>query len=165
MRFHIREKAWSLTEDFVIKDDAGRAIFDVHGKFFHVGDNLLLRDHQSRQELIHIKQHLISFRPSYDISSNGQHLANVHKQFAVLHERFIVKGSNGEDLHIQGDLPGWNFSFSDSQGNLMAQVSHQLSLFRGSYAVEIAQGVNVPFVLAVVVVLEMVKEHQEEKRD
>jgi len=29
MRYHIRERAWSLTEAFVVRDDAGNAVLEV----------------------------------------------------------------------------------------------------------------------------------------
>lgn len=60
MRFHIRERAWSLTEAFVVRDDAGNPVFEVRGKFFHIGDNLVLFDRYTGQELVHIKQCILS---------------------------------------------------------------------------------------------------------
>jgi uncharacterized protein YxjI len=49
----------------------------------------------------------------------------------------------------------------------MGQVSRQFSIFRDSYAVDVAPGVDASFVIALAVVIEMVKEHHEkhEKRD
>ena len=38
MRFYIKEKVWSPTEAFVVRDDAGNAVFEIRRKFFHIGD-------------------------------------------------------------------------------------------------------------------------------
>jgi uncharacterized protein YxjI len=165
MRYHLKERAWSLTEAFLVRNDAGKPVFDIRGKFFHIGDDLVLYDHQSRQELIHLKQRLLSLLPSYDIYRNGQHLANVHEQFRFFGERFQIKGEHGMVMHIDGDIWNWNFSISDAAGNLMARVGREFSLFRDSYAVDIAQGVDAAFIVALAVVIEMVKEHHEKKRD
>jgi uncharacterized protein YxjI len=162
MRYHLRERAWSLTESFTIKDERGHPVFDVHGKFFHIGDNLILTDRQSGQQLLQIKQKLISIRPSYDIYRNGEHWGNVHEQIHLFGERFKVKGENGMVFEIDGSVWNWNFSISDPQGNLLARVGREFSLFRDSYAVDVAQGVDVPFVIALAIVLEMVKEHHEQ---
>jgi uncharacterized protein YxjI len=52
---------------------------------------------------------------------------------------------------------------SDNNGNLLAQIGRQFSLFRDSYAINVAQGVDAPFIIALAIVIEMVKEHHEKK--
>ncbi len=163
MRYHLRERAWSLTEDFTVRDDAGNAVFEIRGRFFHVGDNLILYDLYNGQELAQIKQRVISLLPHYDIYRNGQHWASVHEQWQLFGERFKVQGDNGMVFHVEGDIWRWSFTVSDDSGNLLAQIGRQFSLFRDTYAVDVAPGVDAPFVIALAVVIEMVKEHHEEK--
>ncbi|BCL79904.1 UDP-N-acetylenolpyruvoylglucosamine reductase [Ktedonobacteria bacterium brp13] len=165
MRYHLRERAWSITEDFLVRDDRGQAIFEVRGRFFHIGDNLVLLDRSSGQNLVEIKQRLISLLPSYDIYRQGQHWANVHEQLHLFGgERFKVEGENGQVFHIQGNLWDWSFTITDNAGNLWATVGRQFSLFRDSYAVDVVSGVDAPFIIALAVVIELVKEHHEEHR-
>lgn len=164
MRYHLRERAWSLTEAFLVRDDRGHAIFEIRGRFFHIGDNLVLYDHATRQPLVEIKQQLIAFRPTYDIYREGQHWAHVHEQIHLFGgERFKVEGENGMIFHIQGNLWDWNFAITDDTGNLWGAVGRQLSLFRDSYAVDVAQGVDAPFIIALAVVIELVKEHHDKR--
>jgi len=66
-------------------------------------------------------------------------------------------------FHVHGDVWNWHFAVRDDQGNLLGEVSHQFSLFRDSYAVDVAQGVDAPFIIALAVVIEMVKEKHERK--
>ena len=73
MRFHLRERAWSLTEAFLVRDDAGNPVFEIRGKFFHIGDNLLMYDRYSGQEVAQIKQRMLSLLPRYEIYRNGEH--------------------------------------------------------------------------------------------
>ena len=138
MRFHIRERAWSLTEAFVVRDDTGQPVFEVRGKFFHIGDDLVMFDIRTGQELVHIKQRLLSLLPHYEIYRNGQLWASMHEQFRLFGERFKIEGANGMIFHVDGDIWNWNFSVSDDNGNLLAQIGRQFSLFRDSYAVEVA---------------------------
>ncbi len=165
MRYHMRERAWSLTEAFIIRDDAGNAVLEVRGKFFHIGDDLVMFDRYSGQEVVHIKQRVLSLLPRYEIYRNGQPWADVHEQFRLFGERFKVEGGNGMVFHVDGDIWQWNFTISDANGNLMGNVGRQFSLFRDSYAVNVAPGVDAPFVIALAIVLEMVKEHHERKGD
>ncbi|HJT57670.1 MAG TPA: LURP-one-related family protein [Ktedonobacteraceae bacterium] len=164
MRYHMRERAWSLTEAFVIRDDAGRPVFEVRGKFFHIGDDLVLFERYTGQELVHIKQHILSLLPRYEIYRDGQLWADVHEQFRFFGERFKVEGANGITFHVDGDIWQWNFTVSDDAGNLLAQIGRQFSLFRDSYAVDVAPNVDAPFILALAIVIEMVKEHHERDR-
>ncbi len=163
MRYHLRERAWSLREDFLIRDDAGNAVFEVRGKFFHIGDDLVLFDRYNRQELVHIKQRVISLLPHYDIYRGSQHWASVSEQFRLFGERFKVQGDNGMVFHVDGDIWQWNFGVSDDYGNLLGRVSRQLSIFRDSYALDIADGVDAPFIVALAIVIEMVRDHHEER--
>jgi uncharacterized protein YxjI len=119
MRYHLRERAWHLTEDFLVRDDAGHAVFEIRGKFFHIGDDLLLFDCQTGQEVIRIKQRVLSLLPRYDISRNGVRLASVHEQFRLFGERFKVEGDDGQVFHVDGDIWRWHFTVSDSHGHLM----------------------------------------------
>ena len=90
---------------FLVRDDRGHGIFEIRGRFFHIGDNLVMHDRATGQELVEIKQRLISLRPSYDIYRQGQHWANVHEQIHLFGgERFKVQGENGMVFHIQGNL-------------------------------------------------------------
>jgi len=163
MRFHIRERAWSLTEAFVVRDDAGQPVFEVRGKFFHIGDDLVMFDIRTGQELVHIKQRVLSLLPHYEIYRNGQLWASMHEQFRLFGERFKIEGANGMIFHVDGDIWNWNFSVSDDNGNLLAQIGRQFSLFRDSYAVDVAQGVDAPFVIALAIVIDMVREHHERR--
>ncbi len=163
MRYHIRERAWSLTEAFVVRDDSGNAVFEIRGKFFHIGDDLVMFDRHTGQELVHIKQRVLSLLPHYEIYRNGQHWASMHEQFRLFGERFKVEGDNGMAFHVDGDIWKWNFTIADHAGNLLGNISRQLSLFRDSYAVDVVPNVDAPFIIALAIVIEMVKEHHEQK--
>lgn len=43
-RYQIREKIFSLGDNFKIKDEAGQDVFTVRSKLFSIGDKLVLED-------------------------------------------------------------------------------------------------------------------------
>jgi uncharacterized protein YxjI len=163
MRYHLRQRAWSLTEAFLVRDDAGQPVFEIRGKFFHIGDDLVMYDLYSGQPIVQIKQRVLSLLPHYEIYRNGQLWASMHEQFKLFGEKFKIEGDNGMVFHIQGDIWNWNFSVTDDYGNLLAQIGRQFSLFRDSYAVDVAPNVDAPFIIALAIVIEMVKEHHGRK--
>lgn len=163
MRFSIKERVWSLPEAFVVRDDAGNAVFEILGKFFHIGDDLVMVDSPARREMIHIRQHVLSLMPLYEIYGNGHLLASVHEQIRLFGEGFKIEAGDGSILHVNGDIWGWNFSITDDTGHLLAQIGRQFSIFRDSYAIDVAQGVDAPFMVALVIVIDMVRQHHEQQ--
>ncbi len=164
MKFYIRERAWTIREELIVRDQNGNVAYKVKGKFFHIGDNLLLIDQRSHEEVAHIKQRVIALTPHYEIYQNGAHWASLHEKLLHLFgERFKITLANGEVYHIQGNLWNWDFTVSNSQGDLLAQISKRISLFEDSYGVDIAQNVNVPLMIALAIAIEMIRHHQAEK--
>ena len=166
MRFYLRERAWTLRDQFLVRDQDGQAVFKVVGKFFHIGDNLSVIDLASNAEVAHVKQRLIALTPHYEIYRDGQHWASLHeKMLHFLGERFVIKLENGQTCHINGNIWNWDFAVSDDQGNLLADIGRRISIFRDSYGIDVAQGVNVPFIIALAICIEMIREHQREKEE
>src|SRR6266568_11911 len=166
MKFHIKEKAWSFREKLIVRDEQGNPIYEIKGKFFHIGDNLVIHNLSTHEESAHIKQHVMHVTPHYEIYHQGAKWASLHEK--LLHmfgERFKIKLENGEELHISGNIFNWDFTVSDSQSNLLAQIGKEISLIRDCYAVDIAKDIDVPLMIALAVVIEMVREHQSEKED
>jgi uncharacterized protein YxjI len=160
MRFHMKQQTWSLPESFVVSDDAGNAVFEIRGKFFHIGDDLVLVDSSTEQELIHIEQHVLSLMPLYELYRNGRLLASIQQQFQLLGEGFKIENGDGSILHINGDVWRWSFSIINDAGHLLAQISHQFS-FLDDYVIDVVQGADAPLMVALVIVIDMVNEHHE----
>ena len=164
MKLHIKERAWTIREEFIVRDQGGQPVFKVQGKFFHIGDNLRIIDLGSREEVAHIKQKVIALTPHYEIYQNGAHWASLHEKLLHLFgERFKIILESGEVYHIQGNIWNWDFTVSNDRGDLLAQISKRISLFEDSYGVDIAQGVNVPLMIALAISIEMIRHHHSEK--
>jgi len=159
MRYHIKQRAWSLTGNFDVRDEANNPVFEVRGKFLSAGDDLTMIDRSSGQKLVHIKQRVLSFFPKYNLyNGKDEHWGSVTQGFSLFGERFKVIGNNGAAFTIKGNVSNWRFSINDQNGNALGQVSQQLSLFRDSYAVDVVAGIDPSFIIALAVILERVKE-------
>jgi uncharacterized protein YxjI len=109
MRYHIIERAWSLPEDFVVRDDDGSAVFEIRGAF----------------------------------------------------EDFKIETGDGSTMRIKGDTVRWDFSVVDQTGYPLAHIGRQYSNFPNSYTIEVAQNVDEVAMVALVIVMDMVRERQE----
>jgi uncharacterized protein YxjI len=164
MRFHIKERGWSLSEAFVVRDDVGSAVFEIRGAFVNINDDLVLIDRSTSKELAraHIRQHPLLLALHYEIYLNGQLWASMLDRFRLFHEDFKIETGDGSALHVRGDTWRWNFSVIDQAGHPLARIGRQYSIFPDSYAIEVAQHVDAVAIVALVIVMDMVRERQEQ---
>ena len=71
MRYLMKQKLFCWGDDFSIKNEAGEDAFFVDGKAFSIGDKLSFQDIQ-KNELAFIRQKLLSWGPTYEITRNGE---------------------------------------------------------------------------------------------
>jgi VCBS repeat-containing protein len=153
MRYDLSSR-WSLTEHFVITDESGTPVFDVHGNL-GLTQRLSFRD-QSGQELAEIKKSLLTTK--HEILVSGQHVADVRHE-GIFGEHYEIDSSIGQ-LTAKGSFGGWEYSISRA-GQAIATISRHLS-FREKFTVDVANGENDVFVLAVVMAIDAI--HQERQQ-
>jgi uncharacterized protein YxjI len=164
MRYHMKERAWSLPEDFIVRDDGGSAVFEIRGAFVNIDDDLVLIDSSTSQELarVHIRQNMPSLTLRYEIHRNGQLWARMHDRFRLFHEDFKIETGTGSAMRVKGDTWRWNFSIIDETGHQLAHIDRQYSMFPDCYAIEVAENVDEVAMLALVIVIDLVRERKEQ---
>ncbi len=164
MRYHIKEREWSFPEDFIVRDDGGSAVFEIRGAFVNIDDDLVLIDRSTSQELAraHIRQHVPTLTLRYEIYRNDQLWAHLHDRFRLFHEDFKIETSAGSVMRIKGDTLRWDFSIIDETGHPLAHIGRQYSIFPDCYAIEIAENVDEVAMVALVIVMDMVRERKEQ---
>jgi len=80
------------------------------------------------------------------------------------HEDFKIEAGDGSALHVMGDTLRWDFSVTNEAGHPLAHIGRQYSIFPDCYAIEVAQDVDVIAIVALVIVIDMVRERQEQKQ-
>jgi uncharacterized protein YxjI len=155
MRYLMKQKIFAWGDDFTIKDDAGNDAFFVDGRAFSIGNKLSFQD-MSGHELAFIRQKLLSWGPSYEISRNGELVATVTKKlFTLFRCRFSVDVPGPDDLEAQGSFIDYDYKFT--RGNkTAAEVSKRWFSLRDTYGVDIADGEDDVLLLASTVVIDMV---------
>jgi uncharacterized protein YxjI len=151
----MKQRIFAWGDDFTIKDDAGNDAFLVDGRAFSIGHKLSFQD-MSGDELAFIRQKLLSWGPSYEISRNGERVATVTKKlFTLFRCRFSVDVPGPDDLEAQGSFLDYDYKFT--RGNkTAAEVSKRWFSLRDTYGVDIADGEDDVLILASTVVIDMV---------
>ena len=155
MRFLMKQKFWSLGDDFVIQDEQGNDCYLVDGTIFSFGDSLRLRD-MAGNEVASINQRLLSWGPSYEIDRPGHRVTVVSKEhFTFFYCKFAVDGPGDEDYEAEGDFMDHEYSILGGDGPT-ARISKEWFSWSDSYGIEIQDDGDVVLMLATAVVIDLV---------
>ena len=163
MRYMMKQKLFCWGDDFTIQNEAGENVFFVDGKAFSFGNKLSFQDMQ-KNELAFIRQKLLSWGPTYEITRGGALAAVVKKQlFTFFRCKFTVDVPGPDDLEAQGSFLDMEYSFTRA-GRTVAEVSKRWFSFADTYGVDICEGEDDILILASTVVIDMVC-HSDGKHD
>jgi uncharacterized protein YxjI len=151
--YMLREKMFSIGDDFWIENGAGQRAFKVDGKALRIRETLVIEDAAGR-EVATVKEKLVSVRDVMTIERGGQPLATIKKAlFTPLRERFEIEGGNGISYEVKGRITDHQYSF-ERDGQQVAEVSKKWFRVRDSYGVEIGPNEDVGLILASVVAID-----------
>lgn len=153
MRYVMKEKLWSFTDSFAIKNEAGEDVAIVDGKAFSFSEQLAFKDAVGR-ELALIKQVVMAWGPTYEIYREGQLAATV-KRKGVLRTSFSIDVPGPDDLVAEGSFTDHEYTFVRG-GQAVAQISKQVFAWSDTYAVDVLPGEDAVLILATAVVIDMV---------
>lgn len=153
MRYQIRQKMFSLGDNFIIRGENEEPRYIVKGKAISFGDKLSLQD-LNGNELYYIKQNVFTFLPEYHIFQNGIEVAKVKKEFTFFKPRFFIESKYG-DYQMEGDIFGYDFHIARN-GRTVAYVSKKWFAFSDTYGVDIYNSENHAFLLSLVIVIDQV---------
>ena len=163
MRYVLKQKLFSLGDDFLIKDAEGRDVYFVDGKVFSFGDQLSFQDLDGH-ELAFIKQQVFSWGKTYEIVRDGTVAAVVKKElFTLFHHRFTVDVPGPDDLEAEGDFTDHEYTFRRGT-RTVATVSKKWFSWTDTYGVEIESGEDPVLILASAVVVDQACHPDDGKR-
>jgi uncharacterized protein YxjI len=162
MRYLVRERIFSITDDFWVTDQGGNKVFLVDGKALRLRETFELKD-ASGAILATIRKKFISLTDSMEIEHDGEVVATVHKAvFSPLHHRSIIDIPGRGRLEAVGNLIDKDFEIRDG-GYVVAQVSRAWFRVRDTYGVDIAPEENEALFICIAICLDRIH-HDEERR-
>jgi len=155
MRYLMKQKLFSWGDDFAIKNEAGEEVFFVDGKAFSFGNKLSFQDMQ-KKELAFIRQKLLAWGPTYEITRDGAVAAVVKKHlFTLFRCKFTVDVPGPDDFEAQGNFLDMEYTFTRGD-QPVAEVSKRWFSWSDTYGVDIREGEDDVLILASTVVIDMV---------
>jgi uncharacterized protein YxjI len=162
-RYKIRQKMFSIGDDFWIENQDGQRVFKVDGKALRLRKTLIFED-LNGNKLAKIQERLLTFRETMAIEdADGRQMAVIKKGIiAPLGDHWSVNVKGGPDLDVQGNILDLEYSIMHRRKKI-AEVSKKWLSLTDTYGVEIDDGQNDILILAVAIAIDMMS-HDEERK-
>jgi uncharacterized protein YxjI len=152
-RYKMRQRMFSIGEDFTIEDESGNPAFEVDGKFMSLRETFEIKDRQGNV-VITMRGKLISLRARMDVFRGDAAVATITKAlFSPFHDKFQVELAGGGSLRVDGDLFDHEYELHRDDA-VIASVSKRWFTFTDTYGIDIAPGQDEPLILAIAVALD-----------
>ncbi len=153
MRLYIKERVFSWTDRFTVRDENGWEKYFVEGEFFSLGRKLHLLNNGG-VELALIQQELFTLMPRYTVSVNGAEVAKIRKEFTFFTPRYVIYGLGWE---IEGNV--WEHKYVIRKGGrIIVTIDKEWFTWGDSYVLNILDPADEILALAVVLTIDCVAE-------
>ena len=160
MRYAVRERIFSIGEDFWITDDQDGKAFLVDGKALRLRQTFELKDTYGAV-LTTVRRKLVAIRDTMEIEHDGQVVATVHKSvFSPLHHRAAIDLADGGRLEAVGNIIGKDFEIRDGH-RVLARVSRAWFRVRDTYGVDVAPDEDDALMICIAVCLDRIHADEE----
>jgi uncharacterized protein YxjI len=128
-RYTMRERMFSIGDDFWIETGDGERAFRVNGKALRIRDTLVF-ENRSGEEVFSIQEKKLSVR-----------------------DRYLIEVDGGGELSAKGNFVDHEYEIK-RDGDKVAEVSKRWFRMRDTYGIEVAPGENDALILAVAVCID-----------
>lgn len=160
MRYAVKEKLFSIGDDFWITDERGDKAFLVDGKVLRLRQTLEIQDPDGRV-LVTVRKKLIAMHESMEIEEDGALAATVRKALvSPLHHRSTVELADGSQLDVTGSILDKEFEIT-AGGEVLARISRAWFRIRDTYGVDVAPGENDALIVCIAICLDRIHDDTE----
>jgi uncharacterized protein YxjI len=163
IKFMMRERMFSIGDDFWIEDETGQRVLLVDGKALRLRQTFELKD-PGGEVLTVIKKKLVSVRDTMVVERDGDVVARVRKKlFSPLRHSMVIELADGQEWTATGDIIEKNYRIESDEG-VVAETSRKWFRIRDTYGVEVTHP-DVPLVISVAVAVDELAEDDRHKDD
>lgn len=154
-QLYIKQKVFSLSGKFTVKDQQEKDVYYVEGSFMQIPKTFSIMN-TTRAEVALVTKKAFSFLPKFFVEVNGREVFTIKKEFSFLKARYTIDGA---DIEVQGNW--WDMDFQVlQQGEVVGQVSKEWFTWGDSYKVQILDEAMETIMIALVVAIDCVKADQ-----
>lgn len=132
MKLYMKQKVFSWTDKFTVKDEMEQDRYFVEGEFLSLTKKLHIRN-TSNEELAFIWQKFWSIMPRFCVEIDSREVCWIAKRFTLLRPKYVLEGLN---WHVEGDFWSHEYSVYDGDREIMSLSKHWIS-WGDSYELDI----------------------------
>lgn len=151
MTLYMKQKVFSWTDRFTVKDDLGNDRYYVEGELFSWGHKLHVFS-MDNQEVAFIKQEIFTLLPKFEVYIHGSLAVEVKKEFTFFVQKYTLDGT---DWTVDGDFWEHRYEISNPAG-VIASINKAFFTWGDSYQIDISGGADETLVLATVLAIDCV---------
>lgn len=151
-QLYIKQKVFSLSEKFTVKDSQEKDVYYVEGSFMQVPKTFSIMNTTS-DEVALITKKVFSFLPKFFVEVNGREVLTIKKEFSFFKARYTIDAA---DIEVRGNW--WDMDFQILQhGEVIGKVSKEWFTWGDSYKVQVLNEEMEAIIIALVVAIDCVK--------
>jgi uncharacterized protein YxjI len=149
---YIKQKVFSLSGKFTVKDQQEKDVYYVEGSFMQVPKTFSIKN-TTRDQVALVTKKAFSFLPKFFVEVNGREVVTIKKEFSFLKARYTIDGAG---IEVHGNW--WDMDFQVLQhGEVVGQVSKEWFTWGDSYKIQIVDEAMETIMIALVVAIDCVK--------
>jgi len=151
MIFYMKQKVFSWSDRFTIKDELGNDRYYVEGELFSWGHKLHVYD-MDKREVAFIKQEIFTLLPRFEVYIDGVFAVEVKQEFTFFVQKYTLEG---KDWTVDGDFWEHRYEIAGPQGSV-ASITKAFFTWGDSYQIDMAGGADEVLILATVLAIDCV---------
>ncbi|MGH2016469.1 LURP-one-related/scramblase family protein [Aerococcus urinaeequi] len=159
MKLYMKQKLFSLKQDFNIYDHNQTPLFRVSGKLFSVGRQLRIYDALTNEELAYVKESPFRFLTHLKVYKGNDYIATIQQKMTLFKTKMAI-----EDIGwtIQGDFLGWQYVITDEKNQTIAEVKAKMLSWSDTFEITIDDTqVDPIIVLAIILAIDTIRDKQQ----
>lgn len=159
MKLYMKQKLFSLKQDFNIYDHNQTPLFRVSSKLFSVGRQLRIYDDLTNEELAYVKESPFRFLTQLKVYKGDDYIATIQQKMTLFKTKMTI-----EDIgwSIQGDFLGWQYVITDEKNQTIAEVKAKMLSWSDTFEMTIDDTqVDPIIVLAVILSIDTIRDKQQ----
>ena len=148
--FYMKQKVFSIKANYNIYLEDETPEYSVTSDITHL--NFSVKKHE--QEVLKLKKKLIALLPEYSLFKGDQEIGHFKKKLKLTKPE-VVGQLNGKEVHVKGDLMGYNFAI-EIDGMVMATVDTAVLTWGDCYRIKVRDPELEDYIIALAIIVDHV---------
>ncbi len=151
MHLYIKQKLFTIPDEFDILDENGEWKYRVEGEVFTFAKKLHITDRKYK-EVGFVEQKLFKWRPTFNVYANGELIGQIEKRLELFKHRYEVYG---KDWTVEGDFLSHDYCIMEGT-KIIASIHKKWMSWGDSYELDLLDGQDEIALIAVILAIDTV---------